>query len=42
LAAACDKFQNQQHLTDGELVEYAAQLNLNMIQFLQELAEHMH
>lgn len=35
-------FENQQHLTDGELVEYAAQLNLDMIQFLQELAEHIH
>lgn len=35
-------FQNQQALTDGDLVEYAAQLNLDIPQFLQELAEHVH
>lgn len=35
-------FEHQQALSDGDLVEYAAQLDLDIPRFLQELAENVH
>ena len=35
-------FDNQDLLDDASLVEYAAQLDLDMQQFLQEMGEHTH
>jgi protein-disulfide isomerase len=35
-------FQHQQNLDDGDLVQYAAQLGLDIPQFLREMAEHIH
>lgn len=35
-------FENQDHLDDASLVEYADALGLDVQQFLQELAQHCH
>lgn len=35
-------FENQQHLSDADLVSYANQLGLDIPQFLRELTEHLH
>ena len=35
-------FEHQQALDDADLVEYAAQLGLDMPRFLRELAQHVH
>lgn len=35
-------FENQQALDDGDIVTYAAQLHLDIPQFLRELSEHVH
>ena len=35
-------FAHQQALDDGDLVQYAAQLSLDIPQFLREMAEHIH
>lgn len=35
-------FEHQQALEDGDLVHYAAQLNLDIPQFLREMAERVH
>lgn len=35
-------FEHQQTLDDAALVEYAIDLNLDIPQFLQELADHVH
>lgn len=35
-------FAHQQALDDGDLVQYAAQLSLDIPQFLREMAEHVH
>jgi protein-disulfide isomerase len=35
-------FENQHAIDDGDLVQYAAQLGLDIPQFLRDLAEHLH
>ncbi len=35
-------FEHQQALDDGDLVQYAAQLRLDIPRFLREMAEHVH
>jgi protein-disulfide isomerase len=35
-------FEHQQALDDGDLVQYAVQLSLDIPQFLREMAEHTH
>jgi protein-disulfide isomerase len=35
-------FEHQQSLEDGDLVQYAAELGLDMPQFLREMAEHVY
>ena len=35
-------FEHHDTLADGNLVEYAAQLNLDIPRFLQELSDHIH
>ncbi|MBD2057513.1 DsbA family protein [Oculatella sp. FACHB-28] len=35
-------FENQQALDDSDIVTYAAQLHLDIPQFLRELSEHVH
>lgn len=35
-------FENQQELSDGNLIEYAASLNLNIPRLLRELSDCIH